>query len=174
MGPKTAAGHGPHEPHCQPGWVWSRDRYQSSQSPMSPCISQLHWLVWWQWWDILMSGSGSKHLLVLLGHGLASSGMAQCGLQGEMRIPTSLCPSAFSLLLHLHVSLPPLSTTQSMCPHLAPKITPGRGQVFPSSTAMLRLWLMLPEPEGGDAPKSPGSTRQTQPRLSTLGPSAHG
>lgn len=58
-----------------------------------------------------MSGSGSKHLLMPLGHGLAPSAMAQCGLQGEMRILTSFCPAAFSLLLHLHVSLPPLSTT---------------------------------------------------------------
>lgn len=104
---------------------------------ISPCSSQLHWMVWLQWCDFLMSGSGSKHLLMLLGHGLALFGyglspfaMAQCGLQEELRIPISFCPPAFSLLLHLHMSLPPLSTTQPMCPHLAPKITPGRGQLF--------------------------------------------
>lgn len=90
---------------------------------ISPCSSQLHWLVWLQCWD----GSGSKHLLMLLGYGLAPSAMAQCGLQRELRIRTSFCPPAFSLLLHLHMSLPLLSTTQAMCPHLAPKITPGRG-----------------------------------------------
>lgn len=94
---------------------------------------------------------------------------------GDLNVQASFPPAASPSKQQHHTVArlpPPCSFTftrpcllpqppQSMCPHLAPKITPWKRTTVPE-------WHCCAEPGGCDAPKSPGSTRQTQPCLSDL------
>lgn len=68
------------------------------------------------------------HRLAMVWHPLAMVlyplSMSQCWLQGNMRLPTSSCPPAFSLLLHLHVSLSPSPATTANVSLLSSKNNP--------------------------------------------------
>lgn len=167
--------------HCQPVWVWSRDRHPSSQSSRDTKTSDIPlqfpaaldglvavvrfpdvWLRQQTLADALGPWPDTLWLwAITLCYGPVWA--ARGAEDPHQLLPPCLLPAPSPS----HVSASSFHHTANVS-SLGSKNNPWKRTTVPSSTAVLRL--MLPEPEGGDAPKSPGSTRQTQPCLSALRP----